>query len=79
MTMLRCSKGRGVAEDWAEAAIWFGKAANQGLAEAQYRWVRRPCARAALHRLIDASLRSLGVMFDKGKGVPADDGLALKW
>ena len=52
------ANGRGVPQNYIEAAIWYQRAAAQGNPTAQY---------------------FLGLLYDKGIGVPPDEVLAYKW
>ena len=88
------AKGRGVAQDYVEAAKWYRLAANQGHATAQYslgllyatgQGVPQDYVEAAKwYRLAadqgdpDAQWR-LGLMYTLGQGVPPDDVRAHMW
>ncbi len=50
--------GRGVPQDYTQAAIWYRRAADQGHSGAQY---------------------ELGLLYDKGQGVPVNVIQAEKW
>jgi TPR repeat protein len=58
--------GRGVPRDYAEAATWFSKGADQGHAEAQT-------------NLGVAYARGEGAPQDRGEGVPQDNVRAYMW
>jgi TPR repeat protein len=88
------AKGEGVPKDDAEAVKWYRKAAEQGLAEAQYNLgvmydegegVPKDDAeavkwyrKAAEQGLAEAQY-NLGVMYAKGRGVPRNDVAAYAW
>ena len=57
--------GKGVPQDFAEAAVWYRKAAEQGHAKAQYNLAK--------------AQYNLGIMYDLGKGVPQDFAEAVAW
>jgi TPR repeat protein len=81
-------RGWGVPEDKKAAELWYRKAANQGLAEAEYwlalayledpieqaTWYRR----AAEHGHAGAQ-SSLGSMYHEGRGVERDRSQAISW
>jgi TPR repeat protein len=86
--------GQGVAKDNAEAALWFKKAADQGIADAQYNLgvlhyqgtgVKQDYAEA--FRLYSLSAEkgyalaqyNLGLMYLQGAGVPKDPVRAYIW
>lgn len=86
--------GRGVAQDYSEAAGWYRKAADQGLADAQYnlgqmyrrgQGVARDYSeavrwyRAAADQGTVLAQRNLGIMYVLGQGVNHDDVVAHKW
>jgi TPR repeat protein len=70
---LMYDKGQGVPQDYAEAMKWYRKAAEQGNAKA-VKWYRK----AAEQGLPEAQF-NLGLMYDKGQGVPQDYAEAVKW
>ena len=87
-------EGRGVPQDYAEAARWFRLAADQGDAEAEYNLgvtydegegVPQDDAEAARRYRLAADQGhvsaqfNLGVMYGSGKGVPQDDVEAHMW
>jgi hypothetical protein len=86
--------GRGVTRNRAEAATWFGRAAEQGHAQAQSAlgWmymtgtgVRRDDARAlrwlrsAAEQGDTSAQNNLGIVYVQGRGVPVDRVEAEKW
>jgi TPR repeat protein len=86
--------GRGCAVDKAEAAVWFRKAADQGIAEAQYSLgllyergdgVEQNNTRAAHWYLLAATQghalaqNALAELYHEGRGVAQDYAAALKW
>jgi hypothetical protein len=86
--------GWGVPQDYAQAAVWWRKAAEQGVAEAQYnlgllynkgRGVPQDYAQAAAwYRKAaeqgDADAQTnLGWLYETGGGVPQDYGQAAAW
>ena len=86
--------GKGVPQDYAQAALWYRKAAEQGHAVAQFclarlfdqgQGVPQDGAKAALwYRKAaeqgDAKAQfNLGVMYDTGRGVPRDYARAVSW
>jgi len=88
------STGRGVSQDYAEAARWYHKAAEQGHANAQFelgeiystgRGVSQDHTEAArwYHKAAEQKYVSaysiLGVMYVNGLGVPQDHAEAMKW
>jgi TPR repeat protein len=88
------AEGKGVAENDAEAALWFERAAEQGEAMAQYNLgasyaegtgVRKDMAAAAkwFRRAADQGIPlaqlNLGLMYAGGNGLPQDNVEALKW
>jgi len=86
--------GRGVPQDYAQAAAWYRKAAEQGLADAQYnlgvlyysgQGVPQDYAqtvallsKAAAQGLAVAQF-NLGAMYHKGQGVPRSFAKAAAW
>ncbi len=83
------NNGWGVTQNDAEAAKWFRKAAEQGLANAQYlvgnmyvlqdyleavKWYR-----LAADQGLDIAQYALGLMYDIGENVPQDYAEAVKW
>ena len=66
-------KGQGVPQDYAEALIWYRKAAEQGNAKA-LKWYRK----AAEQGNAEAQF-NLGLMYDRRLGVPQDYAEAVKW
>ena len=87
-------QGRGVKQDYAEAAKWYARAANQGNAEAQFslgwmyvvgRGVARDEAEAvrwyrqAAEQGHTAAQVNLGMMYAEGRGVAQNDTEALRW
>jgi TPR repeat protein len=86
--------GNGVAEDSAEAAKWYRKAADQGNSDAQnFLGLMHECGsgvpknsaeavrwyrKAAEQGDADAQF-SLGLMYEDGDGVPKDSAEAVKW
>ena len=79
---------------YGDAVKWFRKAAEQGVAEAQFSlgWMYRygrgvpqddgeaaKWYRKAAEQGVAAAQVSLGVMYDDGRGVLQDDGEAVKW
>ena len=88
------AEGKGVAQNDAEAALWFERAAEQGEAMAQYNLgasyaegagVRQDMTAAAkwFRRAADQGIPlaqlNLGLMHAAGNGVPQDNVEALKW
>jgi TPR repeat protein len=86
-------EGRGVAQDYKEAAKWFARAAEQGYAEAQrqlgfmyegigvakdFKEAVKWYTRAAKQGNARAQY-DLGVMYEYGFGVARDDKEAVKW
>jgi TPR repeat protein len=86
--------GEGVPQDYAQAALWYRRAAEQGDASAQYvlgslythgEGVPQDCAQAAVwfRKAADQGNRyaqySLGVRYRDGQGVPQDDAQAAIW
>jgi len=87
-------EGKGVPQDYTQAAFWWRKAAEQGDADAQYnlgasydygQGVPQDYAQAALwyrkaaeQGLADAQ-DALGVLYDYGQGVPQDYAQAALW
>ncbi len=86
--------GQGVPQDYAQAMIWFRKAADQGEADAQFnlgvmyengQGVAQDYAQAvAWYRKAadqgEASAQfNLGEMYRNGRGVPQDDAQAVAW
>jgi uncharacterized protein len=91
---LMYDNGEGVPQDYAQAAFWYSKAADQGLVSAQFnlgliyymgRGVLQDYGQAAVWfqkaaEQGDASAQlNLGLMFDKGDGVPQDYELGYMW
>lgn len=91
---LAYTKGLGVVQDDAEAARWFRKAADKGLADAQSRLgimytrgqgvLQDDVEAARLYRLAAEqgdvfAQANLGLMCAKGQGVPQDDVEASRW
>ncbi len=86
--------GKGVPQDYAEAARWFRKAADQGYADAQfvlgsmylngeglpqdYAEAARLYRKAAEQGYADAQA-NLGFLYNQGKGVPQDYAEAVRW
>src|SRR5215467_5458681 len=86
--------GRGVEQNYAKAAEWYRKAADQGVADAQARLgvmyaygqgvpnndteAVKWYRKAADQGDADAQTR-LGCMYENGRGVPKDDAEAVKW
>ena len=86
--------GRGVDQDWKQAAEWLLKAADQGFAQAQlflgihyeegmgvpqdYAQAMKWYVKAAENKNADAQLR-LGWMFKFGRGIPQDYAQAQAW
>jgi len=91
---LMFSKGKSVAQDYAEAVKWYKKAAEQGLADAQcilglifahgrgvaqdYDEALKWLNKAAEQGNAEAQF-NLGIAFDNGKGVAQDYAEAAKW
>jgi TPR repeat protein len=86
--------GKGITQDYAQAALWYRKAADQGLAEAQYnlgldydrgQGVTQDYSQAAVwyRKAADQGLASaqfgLGHLYHLGRGVPQDYGQAAAW
>jgi len=86
--------GRGVARNRTEAAVWFGRAAEQGHVQAQsvLGWmymtgsgVKRDDARAlrwlrsAAEQGNTPAQNNLGIAYVQGRGVPVDRAQAEKW
>lgn len=87
-------KGKGVPQDYAEAAKWFRKAAEKGFAPAQYNLgityqvgkgapqdyaeAARWYLKAAEQGHADAQ-NNLGFMYQNGEGVPQDYAKTVKW
>jgi len=87
-------QGRGVEQDYAEAAKWYQKSAKQGNADAQYslgwmyavgRGVTRDDAEAvkwyrqAAEQGHTVAQVNLGMMYAEGRGVAQNDAEAAKW
>jgi TPR repeat protein len=88
------NEGKGVPQDYAQAAVWWRKAAEQGLADAQcnlgstyyegkgvpqdYTQAAFWFRKAAEQGLADAQ-DALGVLYDNGEGVPQDYAQAALW
>ena len=87
-------KGQDVTQDYAEAVKWFRKAAEQGVAAAQFNLgimydnglgVTQDYAEAvkwfrkAAEQGYAKAQYNLGVMYDNGEGVPQDDAHAYMW
>ncbi|WP_397597383.1 hypothetical protein [Sphingorhabdus sp.] len=87
-------RGEGVEQNYTEAVKWYGKAADQGLAEAQYNLgfsynkgegVEQDYVQAlkwygkAVNQGLAAAQNNLGVMYKKGEGLKQDYVQALKW
>jgi TPR repeat protein len=87
-------EGKGVAQNDAEAALWFERAAEQGEPMAQYNLgasyaegtgVKKDLATAAkwFRRAADQGVAlaqlNLGLLYANGAGVPQDNVEALKW
>ena len=88
------SKGKGVPQDYAEAVKWLRKAADQGVADAQfnlgllylggdgvnqnYAEAAKWCRKAAEQGDVDAQF-NLGLMYLKGDGVNQNYAEAAKW
>lgn len=86
--------GKGMPQDYAEAARWYRKAADQGHADAQcylgslyavgqgvaqdYTEAHRWFRKAANQGQVEAQ-KTLSYMYDKGLGVPQDRAEALVW
>jgi TPR repeat protein len=62
-------RGRGVAQDYAEAVRWYRKAAEQGHANAQFN----------LGNMYSNLQFNLGNMYFDGRGVPQDYAEAVRW
>ena len=88
------AQGQGVPQDDTEAAKWYRKAAEQGIAEVQYslgQMYRRGQGvpqdnaeavkwyRKAAEQGIAEAQYSLGQMYRRGQGVPQDNAEAAKW
>lgn len=88
------AEGKGVAQNDAEAALWFERAAEQGEPMAQYNLgasyvegtgVKKDVAAAAkwFRRAADQGVAlaqlNLGLLYASGTGVPQDNVEALKW
>ena len=88
------SHGKGVPQDYAEAVMWYRKAAEQGYAKAQWnlgymyqygQGVQQDYAEAvrwyrkAAEQGYSRAQTNLGVMYYNGKGVPQDYAEAVKW
>ena len=86
--------GKGVTQDYAEAAKWYRKAADQGIAEAQQNLgvmyengqgvPQNPAEavkryRRAAEQGNATAQYNLGVNYENGQGVPKDDAEAAKW
>ncbi len=84
----------GVPKDFAEAALWIRKAADQGMTKAQYalgmmyangQGVMKDAAEAAkwVAKAAEggdpAAQNTLGVIYEAGQGVQQDDAEAAKW
>jgi hypothetical protein len=91
---LMYDKGQGVPQDYAEAAKWYRKAAEQGNAEAQYNLgmmyyagqgvpqdhaVAAKWYRKAAEQGNASAQFNLGLMYDKRQGVPQNFPEAVKW
>ena len=87
-------KGEGMPKDYTQAAMWYGKAADQGQGKAQF-WLARLydnglglktnqvkaiawLVKSANHGYAPAQL-FLGKRYQEGDGVPKDNGKAVKW
>ena len=66
--------GDGVPKDTTEAAKWFRKAADQGIADAQVHLIR-----LAAEQGDAAAQLKLGFKYASGNGMPQDDAEAVKW
>ena len=86
--------GLGVAQDDTQAVLWYGKVADQGYAEAQYRLGCMYAEGRGVARDIDKAVfwyqkaadqghataqYNLGVLYQTGEVVPQDDVEAHKW
>jgi len=86
--------GKGVSQDFDRAAMWFRKAADKGIAAAQYYLglqyydglgVRQSYVRAAAWYQMAAKQgyapapNNFGLLYELGDGVPRDLSLAAKW
>ena len=94
-TLVRCmADGLGVPQDYAQAAYWYHKAAEQGLAGAQFllgnaydkgEGVPQDYAQAAIWYRKAAgqgfpeAQSILGILYSEGKGVPQDFAEAYFW
>ncbi len=87
-------QGRGVPQDFAEAARWFQLAAKQGYAKAQAAlgdlylvgWgvprdnrAAQIWFRKAAEQGVARAQNKLGILYLKGQGAPPDDSLAAAW
>ena len=87
-------KGEGITKDYSQAAMWYGKAADQGHGKAQF-WLSRLydnglgvktnqvkaiawLTKSANHGYAPAQL-NLGKRYQDGDGVPKDDAKAVRW
>jgi len=88
------NNGQGVTQDYVQAAKWYRKAAEQGLADAQHNLghmysngygVTQVYAEAlkwyrkAAEQRSAAAQYNLGVMYGNGEGVPQDYAEAMRW
>jgi TPR repeat protein len=89
-----CKRGLGVKQDDVQAMYWFGKAAEQGNAQAQFnlglmygdgRGVKQDDAQAvhwyrlAAEQGLASAQHNLGWMYDRGFGVKKDGAKAVHW
>ena len=92
--LVRLLKGQGVPQDYAEAVQWYRKAAEQGVAKAQFNLglmydnglgVTQDYARAgkwyrkAAEQGYATAQFNLGLMYENGEGVPQDYVHAHMW
>jgi len=86
--------GQGVPQDYAEAALWYRRAADQGYSDAQYnlgnlyevgQGVPQDNAQAIqwVRKSADQGNATaqglLGLMYEDGEGVPKDEAQAIQW
>ena len=91
---LMYKEGRGVPQDYVEAAKWFRRAAEQGLAMAEFVLAAiyeigegvpkdedeaAKWYRKAAEQGLAVAQRSLGYMYAQGRGVPQDFAEAVRW
>jgi TPR repeat protein len=88
------ARGEGSGNQDERAFLWLGKAAERGIADAQYQIARmymlgrgvdqdfikaRVWYERAAEQSVSEAQFALGQIYANGKGVPKDDKLAMKW